>query len=86
MKTLNYSEYTNWSQDQNQSVIIPIITRPCPPQTMTNSVQHVLRQVTVSRAFSVIGPGLVAPAIQSLVADSTDNSIRGMAFRWLQLT
>lgn len=33
-----------------------------------------------------IGLALVAPAIQSLVADSTDDSNRGVAFGWLQLT
>ncbi|KAI4337706.1 hypothetical protein L6164_016090 [Bauhinia variegata] len=43
-------------------------------------------QVAVSRALNGIGLGLVAPAIQSLVADSTDDSNRGMAFGWLQLT
>lgn len=33
-----------------------------------------------------IGLAIVAPAIQSLVADSTDDSSRGTAFGWLQLT
>nr|GLL48068.1 uncharacterized protein LOC109170100 [Ipomoea trifida] len=43
-------------------------------------------QLAVSRALNGIGLAIVAPAIQSLVADSTDNSNRGMAFGWLQLT
>ncbi|KAL1349470.1 hypothetical protein HN51_025967 [Arachis hypogaea] len=43
-------------------------------------------QIAVSRALNGIGLALVAPAIQSLVADSTDDSNRGMAFGWLQLT
>lgn len=43
-------------------------------------------QVAVSRALNGIGLALVAPSIQSLVADSTDDSSRGMAFGWLQLT
>ncbi|KAJ7965699.1 Major facilitator superfamily [Quillaja saponaria] len=43
-------------------------------------------QVAVSRALNGIGLALVAPAIQSLVADSTDDNNRGMAFGWLQLT
>ncbi|KAI4321401.1 hypothetical protein MLD38_034785 [Melastoma candidum] len=43
-------------------------------------------QVAVSRALNGIGLALVAPAIQSLVADSTDDHNRGSAFRWLQLT
>ncbi|XVF15172.1 hypothetical protein REPUB_Repub09cG0127400 [Reevesia pubescens] len=33
-----------------------------------------------------IGLAIVIPAIQSIVADSTDDSNRGMAFGWLQLT
>ncbi|KAL5777167.1 hypothetical protein ACOSP7_010093 [Xanthoceras sorbifolium] len=43
-------------------------------------------QVAVSRALNGIGLAIVAPAIQSLVADSTDDTNRGMAFGWLQLT
>lgn len=43
-------------------------------------------QVAVSRALNGIGLAIVAPAIQSLVADSTDDENRGMAFGWLQLT
>lgn len=43
-------------------------------------------QVAVSRALNGIGLSIVAPAIQSLVADSTDASNRGTAFGWLQLT
>lgn len=43
-------------------------------------------QVAVSRALNGVGLALVAPAIQSLVADSTSDSNRGMAFGWLQLT
>ncbi|XP_022855116.1 uncharacterized protein LOC111376388 isoform X2 [Olea europaea var. sylvestris] len=43
-------------------------------------------QVALSRALNGIGLAIVTPAIQSLVADSTDDSSRGMAFGWLQLT
>ncbi|OVA14182.1 Major facilitator superfamily [Macleaya cordata] len=43
-------------------------------------------QVAVSRALNGIGLAIVIPAIQSLVADSTDDSNRGVAFGWLQLT
>ncbi|WCJ44486.1 Major facilitator superfamily protein [Euphorbia peplus] len=43
-------------------------------------------QLAVSRALNGIGLAIVAPAIQSLVADSTDSSNRGTAFGWLQLT
>lgn len=43
-------------------------------------------QVAISRAFNGVGLALVTPAIQSLIADSTDDSNRGSAFGWLQLT
>ncbi|KAI5654800.1 hypothetical protein M9H77_31987 [Catharanthus roseus] len=42
--------------------------------------------VAISRALNGIGLAIVAPAIQSLVADSTDDNHRGAAFGWLQLT
>lgn len=42
--------------------------------------------MAISRGLNGIGLALVAPAIQSLVADSTDDSSRGTAFGWLQLT
>lgn len=42
--------------------------------------------MAVSRALNGIGLAIVAPAIQSLVADTTDDSNRGTAFGWLQLT
>ncbi|XP_047328702.1 uncharacterized protein LOC124932140 [Impatiens glandulifera] len=43
-------------------------------------------QVAISRGLNGIGLALVIPAIQSLVADSTDETNRGAAFGWLQLT
>lgn len=42
--------------------------------------------MAISRALNGIGLAIVAPAIQSIVADSTDDSNRGTAFGWLQLT
>lgn len=42
--------------------------------------------MAISRGLNGIGLAIVTPAIQSLVADSTDDSNRGMAFGWLQLT
>lgn len=45
-----------------------------------------MMQVAISRALNGIGLAIVIPAIQSLVADSTDDSNRGIAFGWLQLT
>lgn len=43
-------------------------------------------QIAVSRALNGIGLAIVVPAILSLVADSTDDENRGLAFGWLQLT
>ncbi|KAK1313596.1 hypothetical protein QJS10_CPA06g02049 [Acorus calamus] len=43
-------------------------------------------QVAISRALNGIGLAIVTPAILSLVADSTNDSNRGVAFGWLQLT
>ncbi|KAL3728769.1 hypothetical protein ACJRO7_033360 [Eucalyptus globulus] len=42
--------------------------------------------VAISRGLNGIGLAIVIPAVLSLVADSTDDSNRGMAFGWLQLT
>ncbi|KAF2284059.1 hypothetical protein GH714_018679 [Hevea brasiliensis] len=49
-------------------------------------IEHTYIQVAVSRGLNGIGLAIVIPAIQSLVADSTDETNRGMAFGWLQLT
>ncbi|KAL9250739.1 hypothetical protein AKJ16_DCAP09189 [Drosera capensis] len=43
-------------------------------------------QMAVSRALNGIGFAIATSAIQSLVADSTDDDNRDMAFGWLQLT
>ncbi|CAA0823616.1 Major facilitator superfamily protein [Striga hermonthica] len=43
-------------------------------------------EVAISRGLNGIGLAIVTPAIQSLVADSTDDTNRGTAFGWLQLT
>lgn len=40
----------------------------------------------MSRGLTGIGLAIVIPSIQSLIADSTDDSNRGMAFGWLHLT
>lgn len=42
--------------------------------------------MAISRGLNGIGLAIVIPAIQSLVADSTIDSNRGVAFGWLQLT
>ncbi|KAE9449980.1 hypothetical protein C3L33_18120, partial [Rhododendron williamsianum] len=43
-------------------------------------------QVAVSRGLNGIGLAIVIPSIQSLVADSTDETSRGTAFGWRQVT
>ncbi|KAH7861179.1 hypothetical protein Vadar_022683 [Vaccinium darrowii] len=43
-------------------------------------------QVAVSRGLNGIGLAIVIPSIQSLVADSTDETNRGTAFGWLAVT
>ncbi|EHA8586849.1 hypothetical protein COCNU_scaffold001054G000120 [Cocos nucifera] len=54
--------------------------------TFLVALSNTFLQVAISRALNGIGLALVVPAIQSLVADSTDESARGIAFGWLQLT
>ncbi|XP_017970761.1 PREDICTED: uncharacterized protein LOC18611584 [Theobroma cacao] len=54
--------------------------------TFLVAISTTFLQVAVSRGLNGIGLAVVIPAIQSLVADSTDESNRGMAFGWLQLT
>lgn len=43
-------------------------------------------QVAIARALNGVGLAMVVPAIQSLVADSTEEHERGVAFGWLQVT
>lgn len=54
--------------------------------TFLVAISSTFTQVAISRGLNGIGLAIVAPAIQSLVADSTDDSNRGTAFGWLQLT
>ncbi|XP_011022782.1 PREDICTED: uncharacterized protein LOC105124456 [Populus euphratica] len=54
--------------------------------TFLVAISSTFLQVAISRGLNGIGLAIVIPAIQSLVADSTDESNRGMAFGWLQLT
>nr|GMD54995.1 Sugar transporter/spinster transmembrane protein [Ipomoea batatas]GMD56307.1 Sugar transporter/spinster transmembrane protein [Ipomoea batatas] len=54
--------------------------------TFLVAISSTFAQVAISRGLNGIGLAIVTPAIQSLVADSTDNSNRGTAFGWLQLT
>ncbi|KAF7128853.1 hypothetical protein RHSIM_Rhsim10G0160400 [Rhododendron simsii] len=45
-----------------------------------------LHRVAISRGLNGIGLAIVIPSIQSLVADLTDETNRGIAFGWLQVT
>ncbi|KAK4264906.1 hypothetical protein QN277_026023 [Acacia crassicarpa] len=54
--------------------------------TFLVAISSTFLQVAISRGLSGIGLAIVIPAIQSLVADSTEDSNRGTAFGWLALT
>ncbi|XP_040383459.1 uncharacterized protein LOC102709873 [Oryza brachyantha] len=54
--------------------------------TFLVAVSDTFAQVAVARGLNGVGLALVTPAIQSLVADCSDDSTRGSAFGWLQLT
>ncbi|XP_068470344.1 uncharacterized protein [Phaseolus vulgaris] len=54
--------------------------------TFLVAISSTFTQVAISRGLNGIGLAIVIPAIQSLVADSTVDNNRGMAFGWLQLT
>ncbi|KAL3829905.1 hypothetical protein ACJIZ3_018707 [Penstemon smallii] len=54
--------------------------------TFLVAISETFLQVAISRGLNGIGLAIVTPAIQSLVADSTDETNRGTAFGWLQLT
>ncbi|WJX53502.1 hypothetical protein P8452_39487 [Trifolium repens] len=50
------------------------------------AISSTFLQVAISRGLNGIGLAIVIPAIQSLIADSTIDSNRGVAFGWLHLT
>ncbi|XP_062199311.1 uncharacterized protein LOC133901819 isoform X1 [Phragmites australis] len=54
--------------------------------TFLVAVSDTFLQVAVARGLNGIGLALVTPAIQSLVADCSDDNTRGAAFGWLQFT
>ncbi|PWZ14564.1 hypothetical protein Zm00014a_003023 [Zea mays] len=54
--------------------------------TFLVAVSDTFAQVAIARGLNGIGLALVTPAIQSLVADCSDDNTRGAAFGWLQLT
>ncbi|CAL5323863.1 unnamed protein product [Camellia sinensis] len=54
--------------------------------TFLVAISSTFFEVAVWRGLNGIGLAIVTPAILSLVADSTDETNRGMAFGWLHLT
>ncbi|KAL6554845.1 hypothetical protein OROGR_006103 [Orobanche gracilis] len=54
--------------------------------TFLVAISSTYAEVAISRGLNGIGLAIVTPAIQSLVADSTNDTNRGTAFGWLQLT
>ncbi|KAL2528223.1 Major facilitator superfamily protein [Forsythia ovata] len=54
--------------------------------TFLVAISSTFTEVAISRGLNGIGLAIVTPAIQSLVADLTDESNRGTAFGWLHLT
>ncbi|XP_059316107.1 uncharacterized protein LOC132066939 isoform X1 [Lycium ferocissimum] len=54
--------------------------------TFLVAISSTFTEVAISRGLNGIGLAIVTPAIQSLVADSTNESNRGTAFGWLSLT
>ncbi|GER47621.1 major facilitator superfamily protein [Striga asiatica] len=54
--------------------------------TFLVAISSTFTEVAVSRGLNGIGLAIVIPSIQSLIADSTNESNRGTAFGWLHLT
>ncbi|PHT82007.1 hypothetical protein T459_15022 [Capsicum annuum] len=54
--------------------------------TFLVGVSSTFTEIAISRGLNGIGLAIATPAIQSLVADSTNESNRGTAFGWLALT
>ncbi|CAH2056820.1 unnamed protein product [Thlaspi arvense] len=63
-----------------------LVQTSCYPLAAYLALRYNRAHVAISRGLNGIGLAIVTPAIQSLVADSTDETNRGMAFGWLQLT
>ncbi|KAI3903055.1 hypothetical protein MKW92_012112 [Papaver armeniacum] len=58
----------------------------CRVQGTAGETQSYHAEVAISRGLNGIGLAMVTPAIQFLVADSTEAHNRGVAFGWLGLT
>ncbi|XP_058085816.1 uncharacterized protein LOC131233199 [Magnolia sinica] len=71
---------------QNRAHVIALGAFLWAAATFLVGVSSTYFQIALSRSLNGIGLAIVTPAIQSLVADSTDDGNRGIAFGWLQLT
>ncbi|WCJ31863.1 Major facilitator superfamily protein [Euphorbia peplus] len=74
------------SSRHNRALVISLGAFLWATATFLVAISSSFFQVAVSRGLNGIGLAIVIPAIQSLVADSTDESNRGTAFGWLGLT
>ncbi|KAJ8540166.1 hypothetical protein K7X08_026555 [Anisodus acutangulus] len=70
----------------NRAHVIALGAFLWPAATFLVAVSSTFAEIAISRGLNGIGLAIVTPAIQSLVADSTNASNRGTAFGWLQLT
>ncbi|KAF5747363.1 hypothetical protein HS088_TW05G00084 [Tripterygium wilfordii] len=86
VQTACYPLAAYFSVHHNRANVIAVGAILWAAATFLVAVSSTFFQMAVSRGLNGIGLALVTPAIQSLVADSTDESNRGMAFGWLQLT
>eukprot|EP01018_Ginkgo_biloba_P013469 Gb_17797 [translate_table: standard] len=69
----------------NRASVIAIGALAWSMATISVGLSTTYSQIAVSRALNGIGLAVVLPAIQSMVADSTDEENRGLAFGWLQM-
>ncbi|MCO5588555.1 hypothetical protein L7F22_042512 [Adiantum nelumboides] len=74
------------AQFHDRAVVIAVGALIWSIATFLVGISTTFFEVAFSRALNGIGLAIVVPAIQSIVADSTTDSNRGMAFGWLQLT
>ncbi|KAK4264904.1 hypothetical protein QN277_026022 [Acacia crassicarpa] len=86
VQTLCYPLAAYLSMRFNRAHVIALGAFLWAATTFLVAISSTFLQVAISRGLSGIGLTIVIPAIQSLVADSTEDSNRGMAFGWLAVT
>ncbi|XP_050206048.1 uncharacterized protein LOC126655790 isoform X2 [Mercurialis annua] len=86
VQTLCYPLAAYLASHHNRAHVIAVGAFLWAAATFLVAVSSTFLQVAVSRGLNGIGLAIVLPAIQSLVADSTDETNRGTAFGWLHLT